>query len=164
MNIERNTIMKLKTISVGFGAMLMLAALAVHAEDQPTHGACALVKAGDLKTLMGAVPSYSSKRGACTWSVAGSPTKLITTKFPDTGMAAEMAYSNIEKNAAKGGEIISVKGLGDKAFARFNRAGVVLITIKNGTLLQMIYATGSLGTQKELDALKPIAKKAIAGF
>jgi hypothetical protein len=156
--------MKLQTISVGFGAMLMLAALAVHAEAQPTHGACALVKAEDLKALMGAVPSGESKRGACTWSVTGSQTKLITTKFPDTGMAAEMAYSNIQKNAAQGGEIINLKGLGDKAFARFNRAGVVLITIKNGTLLQIIYATGKLGTQKELDALQPIALKAIAGF
>jgi len=123
-----------------------------------------LVKAADLKSLMGAVPSGSSKKGACTWTVAGSQAKLITTKFPDTGMAAEMAYSNIQKNAAKGGETIDVKGLGDRAFARFNRAGVVLITIKNGTLLQMIYATGSMGTQKELDALQPIAKKAIADF
>ena len=79
-------------------------------------------------------------------------------------MAAEMAYSNIQKNAAKGGEIISVKGLGDRAFARFNRAGVVLVTIKKGILLQIIYATGTLGTQKELDALQPIAKKAIADF
>ena len=163
MNIERNATMKLQTISIGFGAMLMLATLAVHAE-QTTHGACALVKAADLKSLMGAVPSGSSKKGACTWTVAGSQAKLITTKFPDTGMAAEMAYSNIQKNAAKGGEIIDVKGLGDRAFARFNRAGVILITIKNGTLLQMIYATGSLGTQKELDALQPIAKKAIADF
>lgn len=156
--------MKLHTISAGFGAMLMLATLAVHAESQPTHGACALVKAEDLKALMGAVPSGESKKGACTWSVAGSATKLITTKFPDTGMAAEMAYSNAQKNAAKGGEIINLKGLGDRAFARFNRAGVVLITIKNGTLLQMIYATGKLGTQKELDALQPVALKAIAGF
>jgi hypothetical protein len=160
--------MKFQPISItGLGVMLMLATLAVHAEpaaSQPTHGACALVKAEDLKALMGAVPSSESKKGACTWSVTGSVTKLITTKFPDTGMAAEMAYSNIQKNASQGGEIINLKGLGDKAFARFNRAGVVLITIKNGTLLQIIYATGTLGTQKELDALQPIALKAIAGF
>ena len=159
--------MKSKTVYIAFGAILMIASYAVHAEPapaQPTHGACALVKAEDLKGLFGAVPSYSSKKGSCTWTVAGSPTKLITTKFPDEGMAAEMAYSNIQKNAAKGGEIISVKGLGDRAFARFNRAGVVLVTIKKGILLQIIYATGTLGTQKELDALQPIAKKAIADF
>lgn len=155
---------KLQTVPVVFGAMLMIAALAVHAEPQPTHGACALIKAEDLKALMGEVPSYSSKKGSCTWSVASKPTKLITTKFPDEGMAAEMAYSNIQKNASIGGEIINVKGLGDKAFARFNKIGVVLVTIKNGTLLQMMYATGSMGTQKELDALQPIAVKAIADF
>lgn len=160
--------MKFQPISIiGLGAMLMLATFAVHAEpaaSQPSHGACALLKPEDLKALLGAAPVGNSKSGACTWSVSGSPNKLITTKFPDTGMAAEMAYSNAEKNAAKGGEIINLKGLGDRAFARFNRAGVVLITIKNGTLLQMIYATGALGTQKELDALQPVAIKAIAGF
>ena len=155
--------MKVLTVSIGFGAMLMLASLAVHA-DQPTHGACALVKAEDLKALMGEVPSYISKKGSCTWTVTSSPAKLVTTKFPDEGMAAEMAYSNIQTNASKGGEIISVKDLGDKAFARFNKLGVVLVTIKNGTLLQMIYATGSMGTQKELDALLPVAKKAIKDF
>ena len=159
--------MKFQPVSIGFGAMLMLATLAVHAEPaapQPTHGACALIKPEDLKALFGTTPAGDSKKGACTWSVSGSPNKLITTKFPDTGMAAEMAYSNAEKNAAKGGEIINLKGLGDKAFARFNRIGVVLITIKNGTLLQLIYATGAVGTQKELDALQPVAMKAIAGF
>ena len=155
---------KLQTVPVVFGAMLMIATLAVHAEPQPTHGACALIKAEDLKALMGEVPVGSSKKGACTWTVSGSQAKLITSKFPDDGMAAEMAYYDAEKNASRGGPVISLRGVGDKGFARFNRIGVVLTTIKNGKLLQMVYATGSPGSQKELDALQPIAVKAIAGF
>ncbi|HTN95315.1 MAG TPA: hypothetical protein VMJ33_12095 [Gallionella sp.] len=165
--------MKMQTVAICLGALLTNAALPAHAEtaapqpaqsSQPTHGACALVKAEDLKALMGEVPSYSSKKGSCTWTVAGKPTKLITTKFPDDGMAAEMAYYDIEKNASSGGPVISTKGLGDKGFARLNKIGVVLVTIKNGKLLQMVYATGAPGTEKDIEALKPVAMKVLEGF
>jgi hypothetical protein len=160
--------MKFNPAHIIFGAMLMQFAIAVHAEtaapQPPTHGACALLKPEDLKTLLGSVPEYSSKRGACTWTVSDKATKLITTKFPEDGMAAEMAYYDAEKNASKGGQIISLKGLGDKGFARLNKIGVVLITIKNGKLLQIIYATGTVGTEKDVEALKPVAMKAISTF
>ena len=161
--------MKFLSASFGVGAILMLCTIAAHAETAtsqpaPTHGACALLKPEDLTVLLGAVPSYSSKKGACTWTVSGKKTKLITAKFPEEGMAAEMAYYDAEKNASKGGQVISLHGLGDKGFARLNRIGVVLVTIKKGQLLQIVYATGSVGTQKDVDALKPVAMKAIASF
>lgn len=160
--------MKFRSAHIFFSVLLMQFVFAAHAEtaaSQPvTHGACALLKAEDLTKLLGANPVSSSKKGACTWAVSGKPNKLITTKFPEEGMAAEMAYYNAEKNASKGGQVISVSGLGDKGFARLNKIGVVLITIKNGKLLQMIYATGAEGTEKDLDALKPVATKAIATF
>ena len=79
-------------------------------------------------------------------------------------MAAEMAYYNAEKNASKGGPVVTLKGLGDRGFARVNKIGVVMITIKNGKLLQLIYAPGAAGTEKDIDALKPVALKAIATF
>jgi hypothetical protein len=161
--------MKFRPVHIAFGAMAMLFAFAVHAETaapQPaaTHGACALLKPEDLTKLLGSAPSYISKKGACTWSVSGSPKKLITTKFPEEGMAAEMAYYNAEKNASKGGPVVTLKGLGDRGFARLNKIGVVMITIKNGKLLQLIYAPGAAGTEKDIDALKPVALKAIATF
>jgi hypothetical protein len=160
--------MKFQPVPMAFGAMLTLFAFAVHADTaapQPvTHGACALLKAEDLTALLGSAPVSSSKKGACTWTVSGSPKKIITTKFPEEGMAAEMAYYNAEKNASKGGPLISLKGVGDKGFARLNNIGVVLITIKKGKLLQIIYAPGAAGTEKDVDALKPVAMKAIATF
>ena len=160
--------MKFQSAHIYFSVLLMQFAFAAHAETaapQPAaHGACALLKAEDLTKLLGSTPVSSSKKGACTWEVSGKPNKLITTKFPEEGMAAEMAYYNAEKNASKGGPIISLNGLGDKGFARLNKIGVVLITIKNGKLLQVIYATGSEGTEKDVDALKPVIAKAIATF
>jgi len=158
--------MKSHFLAIGFGAALTLTVVAAHAE-QPTHGACAVVKAEDLKALMGKEPTGIGKRGTCTWSVDGSPAKLMTTKFPDTGMAAEMAYADMQKNAEKGGksgDVISMKDLGDRGFARLNQKGLVLVTIKNGTLLQMLYLTGTPGTQQDVDALRNIAEKIIKGF
>ena len=63
-----------------------------------------------------------------------------------------------------GGPVISTKGLGDKGFARLNKIGVVLVTIKNGKLLQIVYATGTPGTEKDVEALKPVAMKVLEGF
>jgi hypothetical protein len=160
--------MKFQSVSIGFGAILMLFTLAAHAEtpasQQVRHGACALLNPEDLTKLMGSTPVGTSKKGACTWTVTGKATKIITTKFPDEGMAAEMAYSSAQKNASRGGPIIELKGIGDRGFARLNRIGVVIITVKNGKLLQVIYATGSMGTDKEVDALKPVVMKIISTF
>jgi hypothetical protein len=161
--------MKFQPAHIVFGVMLMMFAFAVQAETAapqpvPTHGACSLLKPDDLTKLLGPAPTYMSKKGACTWTASGSPKKVITTKFPEEGMAAEMAYYNAEKNASKGGPVITLKGLGDRGFARLNNIGVVLITIKNGKLLQIIYAPGAAGTDKDVDALKPVAMKAIATF
>ena len=63
------------------------------------------------------------------------------------------------------GKIVTdVAGLGDKAFASLEPYGVALMMLKKGRVLQLQYWTGAAGAAKDLDALRPIAKKAIAAF
>jgi hypothetical protein len=168
MNIERNATMKFQPVSVGLGAILMVAALAVHAEpaaaNTANQGACALLKAEDVTALLGSTPAAKPKKDVCTWTVSGSPKKLVIAKYPETGMLAEMGYSTAQKSAAKGGTVVNVQGVGERAFARLNQSGVLLVTIKQGKLLQILYSPGAAGADKDLEALKPVAAKAITAF
>lgn len=154
---------------IGLGAILMVAALAVHAAEPAAAkaanpGACALLKPDDLTALLGSAPAANPKKDVCTWTVSGSPKKLVVAKYPETGMLADMGYSTAQKSAAKGGTVVNVQGVGERAFARLNQSGVLLVTIKQGKLLQVLYSPGAAGTDKDLDALKPVAAKAIAAF
>ena len=54
--------------------------------------------------------------------------------------------------------------LGGKAFASLTSFGVAMVFLKEGRLMQMQYYTGGEGTAKDLEALRPVAKKAVAGF
>jgi len=160
--------MKFQPVSLGLGAILMVAALAVHAEPAAANtanpGACALLTPDDVTALLGSAPAAKPKKDVCTWTVSGSPKKLVIAKYPETGMLAEMGYSTAQKSAAKGGTVVNVQGVGDRAFARLNQSGVLLVTIKQGKLLQVLYSPGAAGTDKDLEALKPVAAKAIAAF
>ena len=157
--------MRFQPISISLGAILMAAALAVHAEPAaPAHGACALLKPEDVTALLGSTPVAKSKNDTCAWTVTGSPKKLVVAKYPETGMLADMGYMNAEKSAAKGGTVVKVEGVGERAFARLNQSGVLLVTIKQGKLLQVLYSPGAAGTDKDVEALKPLAAKAIAAF
>lgn len=157
------------SISAGFAAALMLAMLAVHAEPASLPAAnpdpCALLKPDDLTTLLGATPVANPSKGSCSWTVTGSPNKkVVATKYPGTGMAADMAFSSARKNAAKGGPVINVTGLGDRAFARVGPFGVVVLIISQGNLLQLLYSPGAPGTDKDIETLRPVAQKAITAL
>lgn len=156
--------MKMQLSYIGFSAMLIMLPLAANAETPVKAGACAVLKAEDLTALLGGKPGSESHKGACRWAVPGSKAALITSKFPETGMKAEMAYETAHRNAASGGSINDLKKLGDKAFAHIGQSGVSLIVIKGGNLLQMQYRTEQAGTTKDLDALIPVAKKAIESY
>lgn len=153
--------MKMQLIFIGFCAMLTLSPLAANAEPPAKADACALLKTEDLTKLLGATPEAKSNKGTCRWTVAGSKTRLVAAQFPNTGMQADMAYTSARKNAAKAGPVSDLKGIGDKAFVRIGPFGVVLVMFNDGKLLQMQYQTEAAGTSKDLDALIPIAKKAI---
>jgi hypothetical protein len=80
------------------------------------------------------------------------------------GVSSEMAFAGARQNAHRTGKVTDEAGLGDKAFAVMGSGGVVLMIIKQGHLLQLQYMTGTAGTAKDLDALRSVAKKAIAAY
>jgi hypothetical protein len=156
--------MKMPDVLIGFVAMLMLSPLSVQAGpvNEGKSDSCALLKPADLTTLLGGTPIANPKPGGCNWTASGSTKQLTAIVYQNTGMAAEMAFSGAKKNAAKGGGTVTNEaGLGDRAFARLESFGVSLMTIKQGRLLQLQYGAGMAGTVKDLDALRPVAKKAI---
>jgi len=160
--------MKMQPITIGFGVMLMLSPLAVHAAPPvPVEGKsdiCTLLTPDDLTTLLGGTPIAKTGADACNWTASGSTNKLIAVKFPNKGMESEMAFSTARKNAVKSGPVTKEEGIGDNAFSRLGQVGVVLVMIKQGNLIQMQYRTEAPGTPKDLDLLRPVAKKVIAAF
>ena len=109
--------MKMQSVLFGFVAMLMLSPLSVHAAspDKDKPDPCALFKPDDLTKLLGGTPVAKANGPSCSWSVEGSSKKLITLKYPGTGMAADMAYATAKKNATKGGSTITNEtGLGGR--------------------------------------------------
>jgi len=126
---------------------------------------CALLKPADLTTLLGGTPIAKSNPGGCIWTIPDSPRKLVAIKYKANGPAAEMAYAGARGNAGKDGTVVTDEaGLGDKAFAVLPSFGVALVMLKQGRMLQLQYWTGATGTAKDLQALRPMAKKAIAAF
>jgi hypothetical protein len=160
--------MKLQPVSIWFGAMLMLVTAAVHADQASPQTAsqnpCALLKPEDLTKLMGSKPVAKQNKTTCTWTITGKPNTLAATKFPGTGMAAEMAFEKARNNVAKKGTVIDVYGVGDRSFASTGTFGVVALIIQQGKLLQLKYTSGAPGSDKDIEALKPVAVKAIAAF
>jgi hypothetical protein len=143
--------------------LLLFSALPLQAESD----GCALLKPADLTTLLGGTPIANPNAGACSWTVSGSTRKLIAAKLKlrTAGLTAEMAFAAARQGAAKGGKVVTEEaGLGDKAFASLESFGVALVILKQGRLLQIQYWTGGPGTAKDLGALRPVAKKAIAAF
>ena len=57
-----------------------------------------------------------------------------------------------------------MKGIGDKAFSVQTSFGVALIAQKSGRLLNMMFMAGAPGTEKDLAAMRQVAKKAVAAF
>lgn len=126
---------------------------------------CALLKPADLTALLGGTPIAKPTAGACNWTVPGTSRKLVATRLKATGNIAKMEFAAVRNGAVKGGKVVTdVAGLGDKAFASHESFGVVLMILKQGRVLQLQYWTGAAGAAKDLNALRPIAKKAIAAF
>jgi hypothetical protein len=141
--------------------LLLFSAQPLRAESD----GCTLLKPADLTTLLGGTPIANPNAGGCSWTVSGSTRKLVAIKYRATGPAAEMAFAGARGNAGKDGEVVTDEaGLGDKAFSNLTSFGVAVVMFKQGRLLQLQYWTGAAGTAKDLDALRPVAKKAIAAF
>ncbi len=148
------------------GGLLAGALLCPGTSLQAQTDACALLKPADLTALLGGSPIAKSSTGGCTWSAAGSPKKLLAMSPRAAGPDATMAFMGARNAAAKGGTVTVTDevGLGDKAFASLESFGVALVMLKQGRLLQLQYWAGAAGTAKDLNALRPVAKRAIAAF
>ena len=161
--------MKMPAILIGFGVMLMLSPLSVHAgsPDKAKPDPCALLKPTDLTKLFGATPIAKSTRrgGGCSWTASGSKREFNAIIDKLTGPDTETVFMfgrTFAMDAAKSGgvTVTDEAGLGDKAFSSMDSSGVVLTIIKQGRLLHLQYFTKG-ATAKDLDALRPVAKKAI---
>jgi hypothetical protein len=169
--------MKMPAILIGFGVMLMLSPLSVHAgsPDKAKPDPCALLKPTDLTKLFGATPIAKSTRrgGGCSWTASGSKRELNAVIDNVTGPDAETVFMfgrTFAMNAAKSGglTVTDEAGLGDKAFSSMDFSGVVLKIIKHGRLLDLQYYPNGPFTKgttaKDLDALRPVAKKVVEAF
>ena len=165
--------MKIQHVLIGFGAMLMLSPLSVHAgsPDKAKSDPCALLKPADLTKLFGGTPIAKSNQKGCSWTASGS-TRQLNAEITEPD-AAEMSFVTgrmFAMEAAKSGglTVTDEAGLGDKAFATQDFSGVVLGIIKHGRLLNLQYYPNGPFTKgttaKDLEALRPVAKKAIEAF
>jgi len=141
---------------IGSGFSLAIAA--------PNFDACALLKPSDLATLLGGTPIAKPSMGSCSWAASGSKRQLTAIKYKAAGPGAEMAFAGMRKNVSRDGKVTDEAGIGDKAFAATTSFGVALMTLKHGQLLQLQFMTGAAGTAKDVEALRSVAKKAIAAF
>ncbi|MEO8452219.1 MAG: hypothetical protein ABI647_20680 [Gemmatimonadota bacterium] len=156
--------MKIPTALVSSGIVGL--ALFVAQPLQAQSDGCGLLKPAEVTPLLGASPVGKPVGSGCSWTAAGSTKKLIVIKPRTGGPAAETAFAGARNNAAREGtaKVTDEPGIGDKAFTSLTSFGVAAMMLKGGRLLQLQYWTGADGTAKDRDALRPVAKAAIAAF
>jgi hypothetical protein len=149
-----------------FGIGLLIASAYSTAIAASNSNACSWLKPAELTGLLGGTVTAKNNAGSCAWTASGSKKKLIAVQYKQlAGVPVEMAYMGARQNAPQTGKVTDESGLGDKAFSVVDKAGmVVLMLIKNGRMIQFQYWTGAAPAAKDLNALRPIAKKAIAAF
>jgi len=127
---------------------------------------CALLKPAEVTGLLGGAPTERQSGGSCTWTGPSGRRKLVVARMQATGAPAEQAYAGARKNADKegAGKVVEEAGLADKAFSVRTSLGVTLVAVKQGRLIQLQLATGAPGTPGDVEALRPVAGRALAAF
>jgi hypothetical protein len=148
---------------------LVLSALTLRPQMLLAQGnACALVKASDAASLLSRSPTQTpTPEGmACVWKSADKKRKLAVLTYKNRGVPPEAAYMGARKGAEAGGDakVSDETGLGDRAFSGEVSFGAVFVVLKKGRLLQLQYWTGGQGTDKDVVALRPVVRKAVAAF
>ncbi len=128
--------------------------------------ACTLLQPADVTPLFARPVVGKANGGACAWSVEGSPRKLIIARMKGTGASAEMAYAGARKNVGMDptAKVTDEQGIGDKAFSVQTSYGVSLIASKGGRLLNMMFMANAPGTEKDVAAMRQVARKAVAAL
>jgi len=136
-----------------------------HAARAEPH-ACTLLQPADVVPLFGKPVAGKANGGACEWSVAGGPKKLVVARMKKTGADAEMAYAGARKNMAMdtSAKVVDEAGIGDKAFSLQTSFGVSLMSLKGGRVLNLMFMAGAPGTEKDVAAMRSVARKALAAF
>jgi hypothetical protein len=147
-------------------ALALAALLALpHAALAEAH-ACTLLQPAEVTPLFGKPVAGKPNAGACAWSLEGGPKKLTIARLKKTGPDAEMAYAGARKNAGAdpADKVTDEKGIGDKAFSVQTSFGVALIALKGGRVINLMFMAGAPGTEKDVAAMRQVAKKAVAAF
>ena len=150
---------KLKALLAIVGAIGALLAAPAHAD------VCGLVKAADVAALLGGTPTPSPQGNSCVWGVAASR-RTLGVLTPSNSVPGEMRFAAVRKGTERdaASKFADENGLGDKAFSSTPSFGAVFVMLKGGRVLQLQYLSGAPGTPKDRDALRVVARKAIASF
>ena len=126
---------------------------------------CTFVKAADVALLLGETPIATPPGNSCAWKVAGSKRRLLVLTYSNR-MPGEMLYNGAHQSAEKEPEskFMDEAGIGDKAFSMTVPFGAMFMMMKGGRVLQLQFHTYAQGTEKDRDALRLVARKAIAAF
>ena len=129
--------------------------------------ACSLVKAAEVAALLGGpvTCSPSPKGTSSVWKGTDPQRKLVILTYSDR-VPGEMLYMGARTNAMKetGTKFADETGLGDKAFSITPSFGAAFVMLKGGRVLQLQFLVGAPGAAKDRDALRAIARRAIAAF
>lgn len=158
-----NSLPPLRTALV---AALLLAALGLRGRPLSAQAdKCSFVKAPDVAVLLGGTLAPTPPGGTCGWKSADSKRKLLVLTYSKQ-LPGEMAYAGARKNLGgdKDTKVLDEAGIGDKAFSITASFGASFIMLKRGRMLQLQFWTGAKGTEKDQDALRVLARKAIAAF
>jgi hypothetical protein len=143
------------------GSVLLLAAPgAAWAEVQ----ACTLLQPADLVPLLGKPVAGKPSGAACSWNAGGK--KLVVSAMKLPGGAAPGAYAESRKQLAEDPDfkITDENGIGERAFTGRSSGLVGLTALKGSRLLKVMFTTGGSESDKEIAALRQVARKVVAAY
>lgn len=144
------------------GSLLLLAVpYAAHAEAHT----CALLQPADLTPLLAKPGAGKANGPGCTWSGAGGKKLIVSWTRPAVAdLPRALAEARKESAEDPGDKVTDETGIGEKAFSVRSSFGVALIALKGGRLINFMFMAGAPGTEKDLAAMRQVARKAVAAF
>jgi hypothetical protein len=86
--------------------------------------------------------------------------------YKNKGVPGQAAFMGARRGAQEDKDVkaIDETGIGERAFSAQASFGAFFIVLKQNRLLQLQYWTGGRGTSRDVEALRPVVKKAVAAF
>jgi hypothetical protein len=134
---------------------------------QAKTDACGLLTAAEVAPLLGGTPTNATtpKGMACTWTGSNAKRKLLILTYEERVPGGVMFMGARQgAQSQEGAKVSDESGIGDKAFSVQESFGAVFFVLKQGRVLQLQFWTGSQGTSQDVAAMRPVVKKAAAGF